>query len=86
MVRGVVLILVGVVFRKFDSILIDPSDFVGNELFEGFVVGDFNTRNGPAIGHSLENAFQGARFVSVVDGVISSVIHYGTIIPKTRRK
>ena len=52
----------------------------------GQIDGKKTTWNGPAIGHSLENAFHGAGFESVVDGVISSVIHYGTIIPKTPRK
>ena len=80
------MLVVGVVFRKFDGILIDPSDCIGNELVEGFCVGDYHTRNGPAIGQSLKKTFHGAGFESVVDGVISSVIHYGTIIPKTPRK
>ena len=68
------LILVRVVFREFKSVIIDPSNFVGNKLVKGFWVGEYHTRNVP-VGHSLENAFHGARFVSVVDGVISSVIH-----------
>jgi len=58
----------------------DPSNFISDELFEGFGVGDLNTWNGPAEGHSLEDAFHGARFVSVVD---IGVIHYDTILHKT---